>query len=402
MRVLLFSSWYPPVQSGSSFYAEVLARRLQEHGHEVEVITTTLGKGIQTPEIENGVVVHRLPAWVLPSTPLLLNLKIVPISVTPGNWRRVRKIAENFKPDVIHQVNHIFDTVFLSAALARRTGLPLLCSITTQIRHPRQFVDGCMRLVDRTVIGGLAVRRWDRVICLDSEVLRYVRESYGKRVAQRGVIIGYGTRDEFYTTPPRPPESSQGPRQIIMVGHIHALRDPTNLVRAMPQILERFPGTRLVFAGRVQLQRPVEEAARLGLDQRVTFLGEVSHQEIGRLLQESHIYAAWATGPYTGLGTACIEAMLSGLPVVIDLPEDLFGPGALRDSHNIVLVDRNDPNDVARSIIRLLTDEPLRQSIASSGREFVQEFLSWDRIVARIETVYAEVIRERSSTAIFV
>jgi glycosyltransferase involved in cell wall biosynthesis len=388
---MLFSSWYPPVQSGSSFYTQMLARQLRERGHEVLVVTTTLGKWSEAPEIDEGVVVHRLPAWVLPSTPLLLNLKIVPISVTPSNWRRIRSLASEFRPDVIHQVNHIFDTVFLSAALARKTGAPLLCSITTQIRHPSALIDGCMRLVDRTVIGLLAARRWDRIVCLDGEVLRYIREAYGRRLAERGVIIGYGTRDSFYKAAGTIRRSSEGPRQIIMVGHIHELRDPTNLIRAMPQILERFPDIRLVFAGRVQLQRPVQETERLGLTEKVTFLGEVSHEGINRLLAESHIYAAWASGPYTGLGTACIEAMLSDLPVVIDLPEDLFGPGALKDGHNIVLVNRDDPDEIARKILRLFEDDTLRQQIAASGRDFVQEFLSWGRIVDRLEIEYRDV-----------
>jgi len=173
-----------------------------------------------------------------------------------------------------------------------------------------------------------------------------------------------------------------------MVGHIHALRNPTNLVRALPMIQAHFPNARLVFAGRVQLQQPVLEAEKLGLGKSIDFLGELSHDQINNLLHSSHVYAAWGSGVYTGLGTACIEAMLCGIPVVIDQPEDLFGDGDLKNWGNIVLVNRDDVDGIGESIIRLLGDDSVRRQIGINGREYVLKHLQWERIVEQVEQVY--------------
>jgi glycosyltransferase involved in cell wall biosynthesis len=389
MKILIVSSWYPPIQSGSSFYAEGIAMGLVKRGHSVVVVTTHW----DSPEVrsyeQDGIQIHSLPAFVLPRMRFLLNLKIVPISYTPANIRRVLDIVREFKPDIIHQVNHIFDTVFLSALVAKRTKTPLACSITTPIQHPNPLIHRIMRFVDRGFIGRFAARRWNSVICLDREVLRYIQETYGKTIASRGVVIAYGIRENFTKAAIYESQNPEGSSyQIVMVGHIHALRNPTNLVRALPMIQAHFPNARLVFAGRVQLQQPVLEAEKLGLGKSIDFLGELSHDQINNLLHSSHVYAAWGSGVYTGLGTACIEAMLCGIPVVIDQPEDLFGDGDLKNWGNIVLVNRDDVDGIGESIIRLLGDDSVRRQIGINGREYVLKHLQWERIVEQVEQVY--------------
>jgi glycosyltransferase involved in cell wall biosynthesis len=392
VRVLVVTGWYPPIQSGSSFYAESLALGLRKHGHTVIVVSTDVKSKTYSSQDKDGITVHRIPAYTLPRLPFFLNLEIVPFSYTPANLRYLLDIARTFKPDVIHQVNHIFDTVFLSAQLSKRLRIPLVCSITTPIQHSKAIINWMMRIVDRGIIGIYAARRWSRVICLDNEVLRYVRETYGKVVASRCIVIAYGIRGSFHKAVDTEVKVSTCPsHQIIMVGHIHALRDPTNLVRAMPIILKRFPHTRLIFAGRVQYQRPVLESNKLGISESVDFLGEINHDEISELLRTSHVFAGWASGPYTGLGTAAIEAMICGTPLVIDLPENLFGEGILKNWENIVLVNRNDVKEIAESILMLLENKDLRKSIGIKGSRFVQQQLSWDKIVDEIGQVYTQI-----------
>jgi glycosyltransferase involved in cell wall biosynthesis len=396
MKIMIVSSWYPPIQSGSSFYAESLAIELKKQGHSVCVVTTHWDSKTVRSYNQNDIEIHSLPVIVLPKMPFLLNLKIVPIASFPRNWRYLLSLATKFKPDIIHQVNHIFDTVFLSTKLAKQLEIPLVCSITTQLQHPNPMLRLGMKLIDRYLLGILAIQKCSSVICLDSEVRRYVAETYGSEVVSRSVIIAYGVRSGFYESIKNDYEVDNGARQIVMVGHIHALRDPSNLIRAMPKILKKFPSTKLLFAGRVQLERPVSEAKGLGLSGNVDFLGEVSHADIARLLRSSQLYVAWASGPYTGLGTACIEAMLCELPVVIDLPENLFGDGRLKNWDNIVLVHRENIDEIANNIIKLLEEDDLRRHIGINGRIFVQEQLSWEKIAREIEKVYLELMQKQN------
>jgi len=144
----------------------------------------------------------------------------------------------------------------------------------------------------------------------------------------------------------------------------------------------------------------VKEAKRLGLSgDQVVFLGETPHEETVRLLKSSHAFASWATGPFLGLGTAPMEAMLCQTPVVNDFPENLFGEGKLKNGENIILVNSKDPASIAENIIRLLDDEPFRQKVGAGGRKFVMENLNWERIAEAMEQFYKQILKQKGRTA---
>jgi len=396
MRVLLLSNWFPPVVSGSSFYTSSLAQALLARGHEVAVVTLDWGPEFVPPG-DLGFPVHLLPVTRLPKLPIFYNLRLMGLANTPANRKRLRAIVEQFRPDVIHHVNHIFDTTFLSVRVARKARIPLVGSITTPIQHQHPLRQRIMGLADRLTVGHFGVQRWDGVVCLDRTVYDYVATQYGPATASRSEVIPFAVRMESMALY----EDRSGPRakhpQILFVGHIHPFRNPVKLVRAIALVARQIPDVRLVLAGRVDLQEPVEAARELGLTaEQVQFLGATSHEQVVELMKSSHAFASWVTGPYKSLGTAPMEAMLCGTPVVNDLPEDLFGAGKLRDGENIVLVDSLDPAAIADAIIRLLKDEDHWQRVASGGRRFVLEELSWDSIADQMERFYARVLGAKS------
>ncbi len=391
MRILRFSNWFPPILSGSSFYTASLAQALAARGHEPVVVTCDWGPE-STPAADLPNAVHRLPVRRLPKLKLLFSSSRMGFAWNRGNRRRLLEIAARHGTELIHHVNHIFDTTFLTAAVAERLQIPIVGSITTPIQHERPLMQALMGFADRWSVGRFGVRRWDGVVCLDHIVQGYVRRQYGTRAAARSAVIPFGVRmDALPLYEQRPPRAARP--QILFVGHIHPFRNPTQLIRAMPRVLAALPEARLVLAGRVDLSEPRDAAAELGLTHgQVCFRGETGHADVVRLMQESHVFASWASGPFPGLGTAPMEAMLCETPVVNDLPEELFGPGRLRNGENILLVNQRDPAAIAATLIRLLGDEPLRRRIGAAGRRFVLECLNWDSIAAQMERFYAEVL----------
>jgi glycosyltransferase involved in cell wall biosynthesis len=392
MRILFVSNWFPPIASGSAFYTSSLAQSLAARGQEVVVVTLDWGPEYALPE-NMPFPVHRLPVLRVPRLSFFYNLRLMGFAFTPGNRRRLRALIARYQPHILHHVNHIFDTTFLSAGAARATGVPIVGSITTPIQHQNPWKQRIMELADRMTVGRFGVQRWDGIVSLDATVHDYVGRLYGPKAQERSVVIPFGVRRESMSQyEERPGRRSPRP-QILFVGHIHPFRNPVQLVRAMPLVLNAVPDARLLLAGRVDLQEPVKVARGLGLtDDQVHFLGETPHEEVVRLLRTSHCFANWVTGPYHSLGTAAMEAMLCETPVINDLPENLFGAGKLREGENIVLVDSQDPESIATAVVRLLTDDECRKRIAAGGRRFVMEELSWDNISAQMEQFYQRVV----------
>lgn len=110
----------------------------------------------------------------------------------------------------------------------------------------------------------------------------------------------------------------------------------------------------------------------LGLAGQVMFLGFVSPLELQCLyrLCRGLVFAT----KFEGFGMPLLEAFLAGVPAacsnVTCLPE-LAGDAAL-------LFDPKQPDEMARSIYRLWTDKPLRQTLIERGRRHVARF-SWER-----------------------
>jgi glycosyltransferase involved in cell wall biosynthesis len=392
MRILLFSNWVPPITAGSSYYAANLARALAARRHEIVLATLDWGPG-NPPPSSLSVPVHALPVKKIPALPLFYKLKLMGFAFTAGNRRRLVDLIQRNQIEILHHVNHIFDTTFLSVSAARATGIPIVGSITTPIQHENPFKQWMMSLADRATVGQFGVRRWDGVVSLDRQVHRYVRDVYGEKTQHRSEVIPFGPSPDVLSRFQEPLSARTGEPQILMVGHIHPFRNPVQLVRAMPLVLKMVPNARLILAGRVDLQTPVDEARRLGLgESQVRFLGAVPHDEVIRLMKESHVFASWVTGRYRSLGTAPMEAMLCQTPVISDISEDLFGEGKLRNGENIVLVDSRDPRSIADAIVPILQNDELRQRIGIASRRFVLEYLSWDNIAGEMEKFYERVM----------
>jgi glycosyltransferase involved in cell wall biosynthesis len=395
MRVLICSNWFPPIRSGSSFYTSSLAQSLAARGNDVAVVTLDWGPA-STPPTHFPFPIHRLPVIKIPKLSLFYNLEYMGFACTPGNHRRLKALVARHRPHILHHVNHIFDTTFLSASVAHSAGIPLVGSITTPIQHQNPYIQRFMEVADRNTVGRFGVRRWNGIVSLDYTVHEYVGRLYGAQAQERSVVIPFGARLESMSLYEKHAARRSERPQVLTVGHIHPFRNPVQLVRAMPLVLKVIPEARLVLAGRVDLREPVRMAQMLGLtEDQVQFLGETTHDEVVHLMKTSHVFASWTTGPYPGLGTAPMEAMLCETPVINDFPETLFGEGKLRNGENIVLVNSHDPQSIADAVIRLLKDEALRRRIGAMGRRFVLEQLSWDSIAAQMEQFYQRILAER-------
>jgi glycosyltransferase involved in cell wall biosynthesis len=113
-----------------------------------------------------------------------------------------------------------------------------------------------------------------------------------------------------------------------------------------------------------------------GLNEHITFTGQVAHEDVARYLSSGDIGVA--PDPHTPMNDKStmikiLEYMAYGLPVVLfDLKEGrrIAGPAALYASSN-------DPIDFARQITRLLDSQALRQQLGACGRRRVEQGLNW-------------------------
>jgi len=128
-------------------------------------------------------------------------------------------------------------------------------------------------------------------------------------------------------------------------------------------------------------------AAKLGLANRVKFLGFVSRAEIARHYREASVALVSSVWPEP-FGAVGLEAMRCGVPVVG------FDAGGIKewliDGFNGFLVPWMNRAAYAKSLDALLGNKPEARAMGARGRHWSAERHSFERYVAGLETFFAE------------
>jgi phosphatidylinositol alpha-1,6-mannosyltransferase len=241
-------------------------------------------------------------------------------------------------------------------------------------------------------IAGLALRGASRVVTI-SEFSRRAVEAHGVAapaitvIRPGAVVVGAGE------PPPRAPE--RGRRVLLSVGRlVDTYKGHDMVIRALPLILAKAPETEYVIVGDGPLRQYLARLAEsLGVAAAVRFVGQADDDAVDAWYRACDVFVlasreSGVSGGAEGYGIVFVEASLRGKPVVGGRSGGV--PDAVIDGETGLLVDPNDPADIAEAITRLLTDPELADRLGRGGRRRVVEDLSWPEYTARFSRVLAE------------
>jgi glycosyltransferase involved in cell wall biosynthesis len=392
MRIVVVNNFFPPRVGGSSHLSESLAHQYAEAGHEVLVITAAYG-GAPAEEIsERGYRVVRLPAWGMPKLGLSIDFDIS-FALRPSNVWRIRQLLGDFSPDVVHQHGQFLDLSWLTGQWARRHGVPVLLSVHTRLENPNRVYALFFALLDYGLVRPVVNSYDPYVVVMDRKMDAYIRSRYATRES-RLVDIPVGVElDRFQhrgdgAKVRRDLELDDRPI-ILSVGHVIPLRDRVSLVEALPGVVRSFPEVRLVVVGTVHYRVFLDIAADLGVAENVLCVGAVPKEEIVDYLAAAQVEAHDLDGH--GLGTASLESMAAGVPVVAAVHVDNFRGIELRNGENIVLVSEGRPAELAGALIRVLSDPEGASVIAKRQRELVERRFSIEAVTRQHLDAFARI-----------
>jgi glycosyltransferase involved in cell wall biosynthesis len=174
---------------------------------------------------------------------------------------------------------------------------------------------------------------------------------------------------------------------ILGVGRLVPQKDFELFLEAAALLVRRNPDAGFAIVGdgplRAELQR---QAARLGLERSVAFLGE--RQDVPDLLRTADVL--WLTSRWEGLPNVVLEAGASGTPVIAR------DAGATREivRHEVsgyLLRDR-DPEPFAACTHALLADAGRLRAMGEAARRVVEENFSLERMVTATEALYRTLV----------
>ncbi len=197
----------------------------------------------------------------------------------------------------------------------------------------------------------------------------------------RNIVAGQGRAS---------PGEPAGTPRMVAVGALKPLKAYDVLLEGLARLAAAGGKFEVSIAGTgPEGPRLVELAARLGLGDRVHFLGEVD--DVPGLLAGAHL--AVHPSRSEGLSNAILEAMAEGLPVVACAVGGT--PEVIEDGTNGLLAPPGRPEALADAVGRLLRDPPLRARLGSAALASVQDTCGEKRIADQYEQVFRSLLSDR-------
>lgn len=157
-------------------------------------------------------------------------------------------------------------------------------------------------------------------------------------------------------------ESAGGPL-VAAVGALTPEKGFDVLLDAWPEVLRRVPAAHLVIAGDGPLWKELlQRRLELRIRSSVRLLGYREH--VGPLLARADLFVMPSRSE--GLGSAALEAMWCGLPVVASNVGGL--PEAVEKGVTGALVPPGDPRRLAEAVAELLSDPDRRRRMGKAAR----------------------------------
>ncbi|KAB8197040.1 glycosyltransferase [Nonomuraea phyllanthi] len=381
-RVLISTDTYPPDVNGAAYFTHRLATGLAARGNEVHVVCQS-ESGPPAADVVDGVIVHRLR-----SAPLLVHPTM---RVTVPT--RLDRLIAGIGPDVLHAQGH-FVVGRAAIAAARRADVPIVA--TNHFMPDNLFQFGHIPERLRAGAGRLAWRDFRRIFGRADHITTPTPLA-AKLLADQGfarevepVSCGIDlTRFHPHTEPKawaRKLFDLPDRPTALFVGRLDEEKCLDQLVRALPLVVNE-TDAQVAFVGRGNQRAELERLARrIGVSERVFFLGFVPDETMPQAFAAADVFAMPGIAELQSIAT--LEAMASGLPVVaadaMALPHLVDGNGYLFQPGDVVAL--------ARHLSAVLTDDDLRARLGKASRELA---LTHDdrSSLARFEQIYDEVAR---------
>jgi len=222
-------------------------------------------------------------------------------------------------------------------------------------------------------ISNLTIRLTDGIICDYPGLAKVVSAKGGRKVVS--IPMGAIFPPETSKVPPKDPHT------IVSVLNFNLAywKGVDILLRAMVEL----PQAYLILVGDGTFRGPmVDLTLKLGLQERVTFTGHITKEELRSFLQASSIFVlATRTSFHEGTNRATLEAMYYGLPVVVTRVGGL--PDLVQDDVNGIVIPPEDQPALIGALMRLLTNHELRERLGRANREKAAQYSAVKMTLAR-------------------
>ncbi len=405
MKILHIFNHSAPRYTGYTFRSLGLVGAQRRRGWKTLHLTSSKqGPCLELADTVDGLRFHRTPPAnrILASLPLLHQADVI-----LGLRRRLASLLREHDVDLVHAHSPAL-TGLAALPVCRERGVPLVYEVRA-LWEDAKVDQGATREGSPRY---RAMRALETRVAKGCQGLVTICEGLKQEMTERGIapgkiqVVPNGVEVERFaqageTAPPAIGEwvgKSEGPL-LAFFGTFFNYEGLEVAVRAMPDLLRRFPGLRMLLVGEGESFAALKKLrGELGLEERILLPGRVPQEKIVACykLADAMVFPR-TSRRITELVTPLkpLEAMAAGVPVIAS---DIGGHRELIREGETGLLHR--PEDVAHFIevsAGLLEKRDLAESLVRNGLEEVRLNRTWDRIVERQVPLYRSLVGDTCS-----
>jgi glycosyltransferase involved in cell wall biosynthesis len=295
------------------------------------------------------------------------------------------KLAETVNPSLIRCYGNWLNG-FLASEIKKRLGVPYVVSL-----HTNPDVDIRGRLTGAWEIKyWKAMRRIEKIAVLGADIVLPVYKSiipYLESLGIEKLEVAYNVLNPEFIRK-KEDYSLHSPIRLISVGRHFQEKNPENIIKA----LKKLPDAHLTLVGDGPHQGYLERLVRhCDLERRIEFHRTLTNAEVCQRLPNFDIFVAHVQS--YGIAKSVLEALLTGLPVVIN--RRMGEPVPELQGDHVLLVE-NSVDGYFNALSRLMQDHEFRTGLGKRAYKHAQENWAPSKTEAKYVEIYKRIIGSSS------
>ena len=375
LHVLTLTPFYPSAgdEVSGCFVAESLEQLRHEGVDSTVIAVSTLHHSRNVPD-------PRKPAeWVryaqfpgnagLASAGFLLYMRLK---------ARVWRLHERCRVDLIH-AHAALPCGDAASLLARQLGIPFVVSVHGLDAFNTCFVDGVLSGWRRKASCDVYAKA-KSVVCVSEKVQQVVRTGMGNNV--RTMVVYNGTNTQLFSPHPAVEREEAG---ILTVGNLLRSKGQELVLQASDKLRHSYPSLHCQFIGDGH-DRPwlTELARRLGIEDRVKFVGRRSRVEVAEAMRRCAVFVLPSNSE--ALGCVYLEAMASGVPAVACRGQGI--DEIICHQKNGWLIGKDNLEELTQGLSALLQSPRMRAEIGAEARRTILAGLTMSDQARQMRALY--------------
>jgi 1,2-diacylglycerol 3-alpha-glucosyltransferase len=364
LTILIAADTYPPHVNGAAQFSYRLAKGMKGRGHNVHVLACRADNGASFTEFRSEATVHRLRSHGV------FTHEYFRICFPWEIKKEISLLFDRVQPDVVHiQSHYMIGEHVLYEAVKR--GIRIVATNHFMPENLNPFLPFPQWFKD--IIGKISWKDMGKVMG-QADVVTTPTPLAAKAMHQHAFLrkvlpLSNGIDSAAYELQPGEVIEPHANPTVVFVGRLAEEKHIDVLINAVSKTPPELK-VHLEIVGGGEVRPALEaQAKRLGLEDRVKFLGLASDDELRETYIRADLFCMPGTAELQSLVT--LEAMSASTPVV--LADAMALPHLVRDGENGYLFTPNDSDDLAKKITRILelpADE--RAAMGQASRRMVE------------------------------